>query len=115
MVDSVYVNSGRSCISCSGIWASRHTAEIADAMAKRLGPIAPKPMTDPDSGLAAFTMPGAAEAMSNQIDDGCKSPAVTEATAKYRDGDRLVKNERCDFLRPTVLHVSDPDDPMANT
>ena len=29
MVDSVYLNSGRGCINCSGIWASRHTDEIA--------------------------------------------------------------------------------------
>lgn len=115
MADSVYVNSGRSCISCSGIWTPRHGAEIADALAKRLGPIAPKPMTDTESGLAAFTVPGAAEAMSAQIDEGVKSSAVTEVTAQYRDGDRLVKKERCDFLRPTVLHVTDPDDGMANT
>ena len=115
MADSVFVNSGRSCISCSGIWASRHTEEIADALAQRLGPITPLPMNDPESGLAAFTIPGAAEAMSVQIDDGCKSDAVTEMTAKYREGERLIINERCDFLRPTVLHVSDCDDPMANT
>ena len=75
----------------------------------------PLPMDNPESGLAAFTIPGAAEAMSGQIDDGCKSDAVTEATAQYRDGDRLVQNERCDFLRPTVLHVTDPDDEMADT
>ena len=31
MVESVFVNSGRSCINCSGIWASRHTKDIADA------------------------------------------------------------------------------------
>src|SRR5437660_4728898 len=29
MVDSVLVNSGRGCINCSGVWASRHTEEIA--------------------------------------------------------------------------------------
>jgi acyl-CoA reductase-like NAD-dependent aldehyde dehydrogenase len=115
MVDSVYVNSGRSCISCSGIWVSRHGAEIADAIAQRLGPIEPKPMDDPESGLAAFTVPGAAKAMSSQIDEGCKSAAVTEVTAKYRNGERLIENERCDFLRPTVLHVTNPDDEMANT
>lgn len=115
MFDSVYVNSGRSCISCSGIWTPRHGREIAEALARRLGPIEPKPMNDPTSGLAAFTVPGAAEAMSEQIDEGCKSPAVTEVTAKYRNGPRLVKRERCDFLRPTVLHVTNPDDPMANT
>lgn len=115
MFDSVYVNSGRSCISCSGIWTPRHGAEIADALAKRLGPIEPKPMDDPTSGLAAFTVPGAAEAMSSEIDEKCKSAAVTEVTAKYRNGPRLVKKERCDFLRPTVLHVTNPDDPLANT
>jgi len=115
MADSVYVNSGRSCISCSGIWVSRHGAEIAEALAERLGPIEPKPMDDPESGLAAFTVPGAAEAMSAQIDEGCQSPAVTEVTEKYRNGDRLVKKERCDFLRPTVLHVTDPEDKLANT
>src|SRR5260221_4823006 len=27
MVDSVFLNSGRGCINCSGIWASRHTRE----------------------------------------------------------------------------------------
>lgn len=115
MADSVYVNSGRSCISCSGIWTPRHGAEIAQALAERLGPIEPKPMDDPESGLAAFTVPGAAAAMSAQIDEGCKSAAVTEVTDKYRGGDRLVERERCDFLRPTVLHVTDPDDTMANT
>src|SRR5438309_8857 len=29
MVDSVYLNSGRGCINCSGVWASRPTTEIA--------------------------------------------------------------------------------------
>jgi acyl-CoA reductase-like NAD-dependent aldehyde dehydrogenase len=115
MVDSVLVNSGRSCISCSGIWAPRHGKEIADALAKRLGPVAPLPPTDPNAPLAAFTLPGVAEAMNKQIDAGCKTPGVTEVTAKYRDGDRLVKKERCDYLRPTVLHCTDPDLEMANT
>ena len=31
MVESVAANSGRGCINASGIWASRHTREIADA------------------------------------------------------------------------------------
>ena len=35
MVESVISNSGRSCINCSGIWASRHTREISEAIAKR--------------------------------------------------------------------------------
>lgn len=115
MFDSVYVNSGRSCISCSGIWASRHTEAIAEALAKRLGPVAPKPMTDPEAGLAAFTLPGAAEAMNNDIEEKLKQPGVTEVTAQYRDGDRLVQHERCDYLRPTVIHASSPEPALANT
>src|SRR5271167_1808472 len=54
MVNSVYVNSGRGCINCSGIWASRHTKEIAEAIAERIGPIEPLPPEDPRAGLAAF-------------------------------------------------------------
>ena len=114
MVDSVLINSGRSCISCSGIWASRHGKEIAEAIAKRIGPVAPLPMTDPKAALAAFTVPGVAEAVSNQIDDGVKATAgVTEVTEKYRGGPRLVKQERCDYLRPTVLHCTSPDSEIA--
>lgn len=115
MVDSVLVNSGRSCISCSGIWASRHGKEIAEALAKKLAPVAPLPMADPAAPLAAFTVPGVAEAMNNQIEEGCKDSSVTEVTSQYRDGDRLVSHERCDYLRPTVLHCSDPTAEMANT
>src|SRR5207237_756368 len=37
MCDSVFINSGRGCINCSGVWASRHTKEIAAAMAEKIG------------------------------------------------------------------------------
>src|SRR5216684_5468402 len=33
MADSVFLNSGRGCINCSGVWASRHTKKIAQALA----------------------------------------------------------------------------------
>ena len=115
MVDSVVANSGRGCINASGVWASRHTKEIADALAQRLGPIAPLPPSDPKSPLAAFTTIGAAEAMNAQIDEGCKADGVTEMTAKYRNGDRLIKCERYDYLRPTVVHCTGTDVPLANT
>ncbi len=115
MVDSIFLNSGRSCISASGVWASRHTCEIADALAQRLGPIAPLPPSDPKSPLAAFTTAGVADAMNAQIDEGCQADGVTEMTAKYRGGDRLVKQARCDYLRPTIIHCSGPDVPLANT
>ena len=113
MVDSVLVNSGRSCINCSGIWAPRHTREIADALAARLGPIEPLPPDDPEAALAAFTVPGQAEAISKDIDAALQEPGVEEVTAKYREGDRLVSRARCDYLRPTVVHCESPEAAMA--
>src|SRR5438132_8594485 len=101
MVDSVFVNSGRGCINCSGIWASRHTKEIAESIAERMGPIQPLPPEDPKAALAAFTVPGQADAVSADIDRDVQQAGVTDLTAKY--GKRLVKGERYDYLRPTVI------------
>ena len=115
LVQSVLVNGGRSCINASGIWASRHTEEIANAIAQRLGPVEALSSTDDNAALAAFTIEGAAVAMNSMIEEGVKSQAVTEVTDKYRSGDRLVEKDRCAYLRPTVLHVSDAQDEMANT
>ncbi len=91
MVESVFVNSGRSCINTSGIWASRHTREIADAIAQRLAAVRPLPPEHPDAALAAFTVPGVAEAISQSIDADLKASGVTDVTANYRDADRLVR------------------------
>jgi acyl-CoA reductase-like NAD-dependent aldehyde dehydrogenase len=109
MVDSVFLNSGRGCINTSGIWASRHTQEIADAIAKRLATIVPLPPDNPDASLAAFTVPGIADAISQSIDADLQAPGVTEITAKYRDGARLVKQGRAEYLLPTVIHCESPD------
>jgi acyl-CoA reductase-like NAD-dependent aldehyde dehydrogenase len=107
MVDSVLINSGRGCINCSGIWASRHTKEIAEAIAERMGPVAPLPPEDPKSALAAFTVPGQADAVNASIDQDLKEAGTHDMTAKF--GARLVKKERCDYLRPTVILCDSPD------
>jgi len=110
MVDSVFLNSGRGCINCSGIWASRHTREIADAIGQRLAKIAVLPPDHPDASVAAFTVPGTAEAVSGAIDADLQAPGVTDVTAKYRNGQpRLVKQGRADYLLPTVLHCDSPE------
>jgi acyl-CoA reductase-like NAD-dependent aldehyde dehydrogenase len=113
MVDSVFLNSGRGCINCSGIWASRQTREIADAIARRLAPIQPLPPDDPKASLAAFTVAGVADAVSQAIDADLQQPGVTELTAKYRDGGRLVKQGKADYLLPTVVHCESPDAAIA--
>lgn len=113
MVDSVLVNSGRSCINCSGIWASRHTHEIADALAARLAVVEALPPEDPAAQLAAFTVPGQAAGISDDIDATLAMAGHEDATARHRDGSRLVQRERCDYLLPTVVHCDSRDAAMA--
>src|SRR5687767_12504779 len=104
MADSVFANSGRGCINCSGIWASRHTREIAEALAQRLAAVRPLPPEHPEASLAAFTVPGVAEAISQSIDADVKAAGVTDVTARHRDADRLVRHGKSDYLLPTVVH-----------
>ncbi|MBI3678960.1 MAG: aldehyde dehydrogenase [Acidobacteria bacterium] len=113
MVESVFANSGRGCINCSGIWASRHTREIADALAERLGPVEPKPPQDPQASLAAFTVPGAARAIWRTIESGIREAGVEHSTASF--GARLVEKERCGYIRPTVVHCDSAEPALANT
>jgi len=113
MVESVLINSGRSCINCSGIWASRHTREIADAIAQRLAAVRPLPPEHPDAPLAAFTVPGVADAISQSIDADLQTPGVIDMTAKHREDTRLVRNGKSDYLLPTVIHVDSPEPAVA--
>ena len=113
MVESVFVNSGRSCINCSGIWAGRHTKEIANAIAQRLAAIRPLPPEHPDASLAAFTVSGVAEAISQSIDADLQAPGVVDVTASLREGSRLIKNGKSDYLLPTVIHATSPEPAVA--
>ncbi|MCE9545452.1 MAG: aldehyde dehydrogenase family protein [Planctomycetia bacterium] len=111
MVTSVVANGGRSCINASGIWASRHTREIAAAMAERLGAVEVKPPDDPAAPLAAFTDRAAAVAIWRSIEADLRESGVTHATADF--GPRLVELERCAYLRPTVAHCAGPQAAIA--
>jgi acyl-CoA reductase-like NAD-dependent aldehyde dehydrogenase len=111
MAESIYINSGRGCINCSGVWASRHTKQIAQALADRLGPTEAKPPDDPEAGLAAFTIPGMAAAVWNMIEADLKENGVTDMTSTY--GERLLEQERCGYLRPTIVHCASPDNEIA--
>lgn len=114
MVESVAANSGRGCINASGIWASRKTREIADAVAKRVAAMKPLPPSDPNAELAAFTVAGTGEAINGMIDSDVELPGVTDVTAAHRQGSRWIHEERYDFLLPTVLHCESPESPAAN-
>lgn len=106
MVESIYSNGGRSCINASSVWASRHTEEIAAALAERLGPIEAKSPSDPTAGLAAFTVEGTGKAIFDMLQNDLRESGVTDCTAQY--GLRLVEHERCSYLRPMIAHAASP-------
>jgi acyl-CoA reductase-like NAD-dependent aldehyde dehydrogenase len=110
MAESIYINSGRGCINCSGIWASRHTREIAEALAERLGPIDALPPEDPNAGLAAFAVPGMGASVWKMIEQDLAADGVTHVTAKY--GRRLIEQQRASYLRPTIIHSQSADSPV---
>ena len=122
MVSSVAENGGRSCINASSVWVPSHGREIAEALAKRLASITPKPLDDPDAEIAAFTNPKVAEGISNLIDNQLKVPGATDLTVGNADlpslrhgGRRVVEKDGCTFLSPTVIWCEDPEHPLANT
>jgi acyl-CoA reductase-like NAD-dependent aldehyde dehydrogenase len=106
MADSIFLNSGRGCINCSGVWVSRHGKKIAEALAEKIGPVEPLPPEDPKASLAAFTVPNVAEAVWADIEKDLKENGVVHATAKY--GPRLIKRDRYAYLRPTIAYCESP-------
>jgi len=77
-----------------------------------LGPIEVKPPEDPTASLAAFTVPGQAQAVWKLIENDLKESGVTDITSKY--GSRLVEMERCAYLRPVIAHCDAPERSIAN-
>jgi acyl-CoA reductase-like NAD-dependent aldehyde dehydrogenase len=65
------------------------------------------------AGLAAFTVPGQAQAIHASIQEKIKASGAEDMTAKF--GPRLVEQERCAYLRPWVIHSQSPDANIANT
>ena len=80
-----------------------------ERLAQRLAAIRPLPPEHPDASLAAFTVPGVAEAISQSIDADLQAPGVDDVTATHREGSRLIKNGKSDYLLPTVIHASSPE------
>jgi acyl-CoA reductase-like NAD-dependent aldehyde dehydrogenase len=114
MVSSISDNGGRSCINASAIVVPKYGAEIADALAQRLGPIQPAPNDDPEARLSGFANPKMAEFIDASIDQGLQTPGAEDATAKYRGGPRKVEFEGGVYLRPTIVRCDSFAHPLAN-
>ena len=109
METSVLLNSGRSCINCSSIWTPRHGREIAAALAERLSKVQPLGPEHPDAPLAAFTVAGVGEAISDLIDGELEQSGAEDMTLAARGTPRAITKERCSYLLPTVVYAPNPD------
>ena len=107
-------NGGRSCINASAVVVPRYAAEIADALAQKLGPIAPTSNDDPNARLSGFANPKMADFIEASIEDGLATPGAEDVTAKYRGGPRKVIHEGGTFLRPTIVRCDSFAHPLAN-
>lgn len=114
MVASIADNGGRSCINASAVVVPRHGAAIAEALAQRLGPIAPAAPEDPQARLSGFANPKMADSIDAAIEQDLKTPGALEVTARHRQGPRKTVVEGGTYLRPTVVLCDSFAHPLAN-
>jgi acyl-CoA reductase-like NAD-dependent aldehyde dehydrogenase len=114
MAASISDNGGRSCINASAIVVPKYAAEIADALAQKLGPIAPTAPDDENAKLSGFANTKMADFIDAQIEDGLKTPGATDATAKYRNGPRKATFDGGVYMRPTIVLCDSFAHPLAN-
>lgn len=114
MVASISDNGGRSCVNVSTVVIPKYAAEIADALARKLGPLTPLSAADPNARLSAFANRIMAENIDAAIEEGLHSPGATDAAAKYRNGPRKAIFDGATYLRPTIVLCDSFSHPLAN-
>jgi acyl-CoA reductase-like NAD-dependent aldehyde dehydrogenase len=114
IASSIAENGGRSCINASAVVVPSHGREIAEALAKKLGPIAPTSPEDENAKLSGFANPKMAEFIDGSIEEGLQTPGAEDVTAKYRGGPRKVDDGHGVYLRPTIVLCDSFAHPLAN-
>ena len=114
MVSSIADNGGRSCVNASAVVVPKYAAEIADALARKLGPIAPTAPDNEEARLSGFANPKMADSIDSAIELDLKTPGADDVTAKYRNSPRKVVFEGGVYLRPTVVLCDSFAHPLAN-
>ena len=121
LVSAISDNGGRSCINASAIVVPKYAGEIAEALARKLGPVQPAPSDDPNARLAGFANPKMAESIDAQIEEGLKVPGAIDVTGKYRTSlapssvtSRKVIFNGGVYLRPTIVLCENFRHPLAN-
>jgi hypothetical protein len=114
LADSVAANGGRSCLNASAIVTPARADEIADALARRLGPVVPVRPDDERAVLSGFANPKMAETINASIEDGLRTPGAVDVTAAHRSGPRMVTLDGGVYLRPTLVRCDSFAHPLAN-
>jgi len=111
---SIAENGGRSCINASAVVVPKHAEEIAEALGKKLGPIAPTNAADEQARLSGFANPKMADYIEGAIEEGLGIPNAVDVCAKYRNGPRRTTFEGATYLRPTIIRCDSFSHPLAN-
>jgi acyl-CoA reductase-like NAD-dependent aldehyde dehydrogenase len=114
IASSIAENGGRSCINASAVVVPSHGREIAEALAQKLGPIAPTSPEDENAKLSGFANPKMAEFIDGSIEEGLQTPGAEDVTAAYRNGPRKVDDGHGVYLRPTIVYCDSFAHPLAN-
>jgi acyl-CoA reductase-like NAD-dependent aldehyde dehydrogenase len=114
MVASISDNGGRSCVNASAVVVPRYGREIAEALAQKLGPVAPLRSDDEGAKLSGFANPKMADYIDGAIEEGLKTPGAEDVTARHRSGGRKVIFEGGTFLQPTIVRCDSFSHPLAN-
>jgi Aldehyde dehydrogenase family len=114
MVGSIADNGGRSCINASAVVVPEYADQIAEALARELGPVGPLPPEHEAARLSAFANPAMATAIDSQVEQGLQTPGAMEVTAQYRGGPRRVALDGATYLRPTIVRCDSFAHPLAN-
>ncbi len=101
-------------MNASAVVVPKHAAQIAEALAKKLGPIQPLPHDDENAKLSGFANPKMAEYIDGAIEADLKTAGATDVTAKHRGGPRKVEFHGGVYLRPTIVLCDSFQHPLAN-
>ncbi len=111
---SIADNGGRSCINASAVVVPKYGREIAEALGKALGPVAPLSPSDENAKLSGFANVKMAASIDNSIEEGLKTAGAMDTTSPYRNGPRYVEFEGGTYLRPTIVVCDSFKHPLAN-
>ena len=114
LVEGIAGNGGRACVNASGVWTPKNGKAIAEALARRLAGVTPRPWDDPACEIAGFARSEVGEAIDAMVTTALETPGAVDVTEQVRGTPRLVKEGRIAYLLPTIVHCETPDHPLAN-